>query len=193
MGGTRREVVILFSDLRDFTPLSESLPPERLIEVLNGYFAEMVAAIHAHHGVVDKFIGDAVLAVFGLLGQPGEEDPAVSAVRAAQQMQRRLARYNEQLATQGITLRAGIGIHAGEVIAGYLGTQARLEYTVIGHNVNLAARLEGRARAPLPSLLFSQAVADRVAKVLPIQPAGEVSLKGVTATLQVYTLPQTEV
>jgi adenylate cyclase len=193
MGGTRREVVILFSDLRDFTPLSESLPPERLIEVLNGYFAEMVAAIHAHHGVVDKFIGDAVLAVFGLLGQPGEEDPAVSAVRAAQQMQRRLARYNEQLATQGITLRAGIGIHAGEVIAGYLGTQARLEYTVIGHNVNLAARLEGKARAPLPSLLFSQAVADRVAKVLPIQPAGEVSLKGVTATMQVYTLPQTEV
>ena len=116
-----------------------------------------------------------------------------SAVRAAQQMQRRLARYNEQLATQGITLRAGIGIHAGEVIAGYLGTQARLEYTVIGHNVNLAARLEGKARAPLPSLLFSQAVADRVAKVLPIQPAGEVSLKGVTATMQVFTLPQTEV
>ena len=189
LGGQRREAVILFSDLRDFTPLSESLPPERLIEVLNGYFAEMVAAIHEHHGVVDKFIGDAVLAVFGLLGTQGPEDPAVAAVRAAQQMQERLRHYNEQLLlTQGITLRAGIGIHVGEVIAGYLGTIDRLEFTVIGHNVNVAARLEGKAREPLPSLLFSKEVAVRVAKVLPVQQAGEVNLKGVASAVSVFTL-----
>lgn len=188
LGGQRREAVILFSDLRDFTPLSESLPPERLIEVLNGYFAEMVAAIHEQHGVVDKFIGDAVLAVFGLLGTQGPQDPAVAAVRAAQQMQERLQRYNQRLLTQGITLRAGIGIHVGEVVAGYLGTVDRLEFTVIGHNVNVAARLEGKAREPLPSLLFSKEVAVRVAKVLPVQEAGEVYLKGVASALTVFTL-----
>ncbi len=189
LGGQRREAVILFSDLRDFTPLSESLPPERLIEVLNGYFAEMVAAIHEHHGVVDKFIGDAVLAVFGLLGTQGPEDPAVAAVRAAQQMQERLRHYNQQLLlTHGITLRAGIGIHVGEVIAGYLGTVDRLEFTVIGHNVNVAARLEGQAREPLPSLLFSKEVAVRIAKVLPVQQAGEVHLKGVASAVTVFTL-----
>jgi adenylate cyclase len=188
MGGQRRDAVILFSDLRDFTPLSESLPPERLIEVLNGYFAEMVAAIHENHGVVDKFIGDAVLAVFGLLGEKGTDDPAVSAVRAAQQMRERLGHYNERLKDQGISLSAGIGIHAGEVIAGYLGTVERLEFTVIGHHVNVAARLESKARAPMPSLLFSEPVAQRVKASLPVRAAGEALLKGIAAPMPVFTL-----
>jgi adenylate cyclase len=193
LGGTRREVVILFSDLRDFTPLSESLPPERLIEVLNGYFAEMVAAIHAHHGVVDKFIGDAVLAVFGLLGQPGPEDPAVSAVRAAQQMQRRLARYNEQLADPRHHPARGHWHpcrRGHRRLPGHPGP-ARVH----GHRPQRQpGRPAGRQSPRTPALpAVQQAVADRVAKVLPIKPAGEVSLKGVTATMQVYTLPQAEV
>lgn len=187
LGGQRKWAVILFSDLRDFTPLSESLPPEQLIEVLNGYFAEMVAAIYEQNGMIDKFIGDALLAVFGLLGQETNGEPAIRAVRAAQQMQKRLADYNARLATRGITLRAGIGIHAGEVIAGYLGTVDRLEFTVIGHHVNLAARLEGRAREPLPSLLLSEAVAEHVAGALPVESAGEVMLKGISAPMKVFT------
>lgn len=195
LGGKRRDVVILFSDLRDFTPLSESLPPERLIEVLNGYFAEMVAAIHQHHGIVDKFIGDAVLAVFGLVDAPTDAqtgNPAVQAVRAAQKMQRQLRVYNDKLRTQGIELSSGIGIHAGEVVAGYLGTQDRLEYTVIGHNVNVAARLESKARAPLPTLLFSNEVARRLDNSLPCRSAGEVQLKGVASAMAVFTVDDEE-
>ncbi|HND10326.1 MAG TPA: adenylate/guanylate cyclase domain-containing protein [Pseudomonadota bacterium] len=193
LGGKRRDVVILFSDLRDFTPLSESLPPERLIEVLNGYFAEMVAAIHQQHGIVDKFIGDAVLAVFGLVDSPtgqAGENPAISAVRAAQTMQRQLRLYNDTLRQQGIQLSAGIGIHAGEVIAGYLGTHERMEYTVIGHNVNIAARLESKAREPLPTLLFSDEVARRIGHTLPVRAAGEVQLKGVTSAMPVFTVDE---
>jgi adenylate cyclase len=147
----------------------------------------MVAAIHAHHGVVDKFIGDAVLAVFGLLGPAGERRSCgVSGSRRRSRCKRRLARYNEQLlAAQGITLRAG---HRHPCRRGHRRLPghpvARLEYTVIGHNVNLAARLEGKARAPLPSLLFSEAKWPmRVAKVLPVQQAGEVNLKGVASAL----------
>ncbi len=191
LGGERRDAVILFSDLRDFTPLSESLPPERLIEVLNGYFAKMVSAIHQHHGMVDKFIGDAVLAVFGLSpAAPGSntENAAVQAVRAAQKMHEELALYNDTLREQGIVLSSGIGIHAGEVVAGYLGTHDRLEYTVIGHNVNVAARLESKARAPLPSLLFSEEVARRIGETLPVRSAGEVQLKGVSNETRVFTV-----
>jgi adenylate cyclase len=188
MGGKRCNAVILFSDLRDFTPLSESLPPEELIEVLNAYFAEMVAAIHANHGIVDKFIGDAVLAVFGLLSEGGDEDPAVSAVRAGCEMRERLAKLNERLAEKGIRLNSGIGIHAGEIVAGYLGTVDRLEFTVIGHHVNVAARLEGKAREPLPPLLFSEPVAERVRGTLRIREAGDVMLKGVGSATKVFSL-----
>ncbi|HEX8700913.1 MAG TPA: adenylate/guanylate cyclase domain-containing protein, partial [Myxococcaceae bacterium] len=154
LGGSRRDVVILFSDLRDFTRLSESLAPEVLIEVLNGYFQEMVSAIQQHGGLVDKFIGDAVLAVFGLT--QGKGNPAVSAVSAGLEMRRRLEAYNTKLAERGIQLQSGIGIHAGEVVAGYLGSTDRVEFTVIGHNVNLASRIEGQAREPMPPLLFSE-------------------------------------
>ena len=182
MGGKRCNAVILFSDLRDFTPLAESLPPEQLIELLNSYFTEMVEAIHGNYGVVDKFIGDAVLAVFGLLPSGGIEDPAVSAVRAGREMQERLEKQNERLGEKGIRL------HAGEIVAGYLGTLERLEFTVIGHHVNIAARLEKKAREPLPSLLFSEPVAARVRSTLPIREAGEVILKGVGAATKVFSL-----
>jgi adenylate cyclase len=187
LGGKKRDVVILFSDLRDFTPLSESLSPEKLIDVLNGYFTEMVGAIRGHGGMVDKFIGDAVLAVFGLTdGEPGT-DSAVSAVRAALEMHKRLAQYNERLREQGIELKSGIGIHAGEVVAGYLGSTERMEFTVIGHNVNVAARIESHAKAPKPPLLFSAEVAKRVGLVLDVKEAGMAALKGVGEEMMLYT------
>ncbi|MBZ4416998.1 adenylate/guanylate cyclase domain-containing protein [Myxococcus sp. RHSTA-1-4] len=188
LGGRRRDVVLLFSDLRDFTPLSESLSPEELIEVLNGYFAEMVAAIQMHGGMVDKFIGDAVLAVFGLT--EGADNPAAAAVAAAREMERRLKDYNAKLAGRGLKLRSGIGIHAGEVVAGYLGSTERLEFTVIGHTVNVAARIESRAREPLPSLLFSEDVARRLAGRLAVREVECVSLKGVAEPMRLFTVAQ---
>jgi adenylate cyclase len=186
LGGRRRDVVLLFSDLRDFTPLSESLSPEDLIEVLNGYFGEMVAAIQKHGGMVDKFIGDAVLAVFGLT--EGSENPAAAAVAAAREMQQRLKDYNARLAGRGLCLRSGIGVHAGEVVAGYLGSAERLEFTVIGHTVNVAARIESRAREPLPSLLFSDEVARRLAGKLDVREVESVTLKGVAEPMRLFTL-----
>jgi adenylate cyclase len=190
LGGEKRDVVILFSDLRDFTPLSESLPPERLIDVLNGYFTEMVGAIRNHGGMVDKFIGDAVLAVFGLTEGTSKEEAAVSAVRAALEMHERLALYNERLRSAGIELKSGIGIHAGDVVAGYLGSTERLEFTVIGHNVNVAARIESHAKAPKPPLLFSGEVAKRLGKTLNVREAGSTALKGVGEEMMLFTVAE---
>ena len=186
LGGSRRDVVILFSDLRDFTLLSESLSPEVLIEVLNGYFQEMVEAIQRHGGLVDKFIGDAVLAVFGLT--EGQGDPAVAAVSAGLEMQRRLEAYNAKLAERGIHLSAGTGIHAGEAVAGYLGSTDRLEFTVIGHTVNVASRIESKAREPLPPLLFSEEVARRLGDRFTVKAVDKVSLKGVAGEMQLLTV-----
>jgi adenylate cyclase len=186
MGGRRRDVVVLFSDLRDFTRLSESLPPEVLLEVLNGYFAEMVAAIQRHGGMVDKFIGDAVLAVFGL--GAGAANPAAAAVSAGLEMRRRLEAYNARLAERGLHLRSGIGIHAGEAVAGYLGSADRMEFTVIGHTVNVAARIEGQAREPLPSLLFSEEVARRLGSAFAVREVGTASLKGVAGEMRLLTV-----
>ncbi|HYH98004.1 adenylate/guanylate cyclase domain-containing protein [Hyalangium sp.] len=186
LGGSRRDVVVLFSDLRDFTRLSETLEPEVLIEVLNGYFQEMVAAIQRHGGMVDKFIGDAVLATFGLTGSQG--DPAIAAVSAGVEMLRRLEAYNAKLAERGLHLRAGIGIHAGEAVAGYLGSTDRMEFTVIGHTVNVASRIEGQAREPLPPLLFSQEVARRLGDAFPVQEVGTVPLKGVAGEMSLLTV-----
>ncbi len=188
LGGKKRNVVILFSDLRDFTPLSESLSPEKLIDVLNGYFTEMVGAIHDQNGIVDKFIGDAVLAVFGLTNDPSGTEPAVAAVRAAVDMQKRLATYNEKLRSEGLELRSGIGIHAGDVVAGYLGSAERLEFTVIGHNVNVAARIESHAKAPKPPILLSAEVAKRVQDALDVKEVGTVALKGVGDEMTVFTV-----
>lgn len=188
LGGKKRDVVILFSDLRDFTPLSESLPPERLIDVLNGYFTEMVGAIREHGGMVDKFIGDAVLAVFGLTDGISSAEAATAAVRAAMEMQKRLAVYNTRLREDGIELRSGIGIHAGEVVAGYLGSAERMEFTVIGHNVNVAARIESQAKAPRPPLLFSNEVAKRLDTAIQVQDVGAVALKGVGEEMMLFTV-----
>jgi len=190
LGGKKRDVVVLFSDLRDFTPLSESLPPERLIDVLNGYFTEMVGAIRAHGGMVDKFIGDAVLAVFGLTDGSNGSDAAISAVRAALEMQKRLALYNERLRSEGIELKSGIGIHAGDVVAGYLGSAERLEFTVIGHNVNVAARIESQAKAPKPPVLFSAEVAKRLGSVIAVKEVGAAPLKGVGEEMMLFTVAE---
>ncbi len=190
LGGKKRDVVILFSDLRDFTPLSESLPPEKLIVVLNGYFTEMVAAIRDNGGIVDKFIGDAVLAVFGLTDKDSGDQAAVLAVRAALEMRKRLDSYNVRLAADGIHLKSGIGIHAGEVVAGYLGSAERMEFTVIGHNVNIAARIESQAKPPKASLLFSAEVAKRVRPTFAVEEAGTTSLKGIGDEMMLYTVAE---
>lgn len=155
--GERREVTVLFADLVGFTALSESLEPETVVQVLNGYFQRMTSAISAHNGHVGKFIGDGIMATFGA----PEPNPwqAQDAVRAALAMRAALAAYNERLVEQGQPeLVLGIGIHRGPVVAGLLGSSELMEYTVIGDVVNTASRIEGLTRRHDTDILISEGV-----------------------------------
>ncbi len=182
LDGRRVEVTVLMCDLRGFTPLAESMDPEELTRLLNGYFAEMVAAVHAHGGMVDKFIGDAVMAVFGLCG---EADHVLAAVRCALEMRTRLARLN---LGQGDApqLDNGIGLHVGVAVAGLIGSPDRLEFTVIGNVVNMAARLESQARSPHPPILMSAAAAARLNGALQVVSIGTIPLKGMTEPVALF-------
>ncbi|MEN9841111.1 MAG: Adenylate cyclase 1, partial [Verrucomicrobiota bacterium] len=145
LGGEEREVTVLFADLRGFTPLSEGLPARELITLLNRYLDRMSAAVEAQGGVVDKYIGDEIMAIFGA---PVDcADSADRAVRAALAMRGALAELNRELAAEGRPpLAFGVGINTAQVIAGNIGSRRRLNYSVIGDGVNLAARLQPLTR-----------------------------------------------
>jgi adenylate cyclase len=187
MGGQRQEVAILMADIRGFTPLSESMEPEDLTILLNAYFSEMVAAVQQHGGMVDKFIGDAIMVVFGL----SEKHPnyAKDAVLAAQEMRKRLALFNlSQTELKKPTLENGIGIHIGEVLAGYIGSTDRLEFTVIGHAVNMAARIESQTKPPNPPILFSETVARRLDEDIITKQVAQAELKGISHKVNLFTI-----
>lgn len=154
LGGSRREVVVLFSDIRNFTRRTEGASPESVVADLNRYFGRMVEIVDAHHGVVDKFIGDGLMAIFGL---ERPEEGATDAARAANAMLEAVEELNAQLAAP---IEIGIGVHAGEVVAGTIGAPNRLEFTFIGDTVNVAARLEGLTKELRASLVVSSSVRD---------------------------------
>jgi adenylate cyclase len=140
LGGSKRQVVVLFSDIRGFTSLSERMSPDEIASLLTDYFTEMVEIVFEHGGTLDKFMGDALMALWG--APLARDDDADRATQAALAMQRALAALNERWLGQGRPpLSIGIGINAGEVFAGNIGSARRLEYTVIGDAVNTAARL----------------------------------------------------
>lgn len=192
LGGTRQQVAVLFSDLRGFTAYSETLPPEELVRQLNAYLDAMVAAIRAEGGVVDKFIGDAVMAVFGA-PQAGPDD-AARALRAASRMQAALVRHNVDREREGLPpLSQGLGGHYGPVVAGNVGSLERASYTVIGDTVNLASRLEsGTKERGVPVLLSgplvkaAQAYAGD-AELPSVRPLGALAVRGREALVEVYT------
>ena len=156
LGGKALEVTILFCDLRDFTTLSENKTPHDVVALLNEYFTEMVEVIHDQGGVVDKYIGDNIMAVFG--APVSRPDDAIHAVGAAVRMRAALAALNVRFAERGLAqLRFGIGLHTGEVVAGNIGSPQRMEYTVIGDAVNLASRLEGATKQHGVDVLISEA------------------------------------
>lgn len=154
----RREVTVLFADLFGFTALGETLSPEALVTLLNDYFGRMSRVIEQHRGQVSKFIGDGLMALFGA-HQPNPWQ-VNDAVLAALAMQRALAEHNA--ARGGTPLRVGIGIHTGPAVAGVLGSQALVEFTVIGGTVNLAARVEGLTRTHDAGILVTDAVRTRL-------------------------------
>ena len=159
-GGSRQHVVVLFSDIRGFTAIAESLAPTQLADQLNEYFGAMVDCVFRHEGALDKFIGDAIMAYWGV-PDAGEHD-AERAVAAALDMQRALDSLNARWAAEGRPLfSVGIGIHAGDAFVGNIGSPRRLEFTLIGDTVNVANRLCSLADAG--TLLVSDAVRDALA------------------------------
>ncbi|MDP2339986.1 MAG: adenylate/guanylate cyclase domain-containing protein [Deltaproteobacteria bacterium] len=167
LGGSRKYVAVLFTDLRGFTSSSETAEPEDVVADLNEYFEAMVGCLSRRGGVVDKYIGDSIMAVFG--APVTSADDASRAVLAAFEMQHALVALNERRARRGRSpLFHGIGVHAGVVIAGNIGTTKRASYTVIGDTVNVAARLESATKEHgVPVLLSADVLARADPSLLP--------------------------
>jgi class 3 adenylate cyclase len=181
------EVTVLFTDLRNFTALSEKLPPGAVLEVLNAHYQAIVPAVHEQGGTVNKFIGDAIMATFGAPLRQG--DHAERAVRAALQMLETMEALNARLRERQLPeLEMGIGVATGPVVVGTLGATQRVEYAVIGDTVNTASRLEGLNKELGTRLLLSTGTRDAVAAVLPTRGLGEVPVKGKALPLPVFTI-----
>ena len=192
IGGKRCSVAILFSDLRGFTTYSETHEPKALVRELNAYMEVMIEVIHREGGVVDKFIGDAIMAVFGA-PEKGKND-AAAAIRAANGMRQALLEHNQVRKEQDLSaLRQGVGVHFGDVIAGNMGAQDRMSYTVLGDVVNAASRLESSTKELGVEVLISEATIQAAqkdgAEDLPaFKEIGELRLKGKEKGVHVYTL-----
>ena len=183
LGGERRPITILFSDIRGFTAMAESMGPDAIARLLTEYFSEMVEIIFEHGGTLDKFVGDAIMALWGT--PIAHADDPDRALRAAVAMQHGVARLNEQWALAGRPeIGVGIGINYGEVFAGNIGSHRRLEYTVIGDAVNVANRLCSEA-AP-GEILVSEALCQMVKDQADYEYLPAMALRGRTRSVQVY-------
>ena len=188
LGGTRREMSVLFSDLRGFTTFSEGRTPEEVIDQLNEYFAAMVEVVFIHRGTVDKFVGDMIMALFGA---PLEDtDHADNAVRCALAMQQRLQELNKTWRNEGRPeLASGVGINSGEMVAGNLGSEKIQSYTVIGDNVNLGARIESLCKEFKAEILTSEFTEARLTGDYTLEELGEVTVKGKTRPVRIFRVP----
>ena len=187
LGGEDMEAAVMFCDIRNFTPLSEKLSASELVDFLNAYFHYITPPITANKGVINKFMGDAVMAIYTPL--LGSEDYAADAVRAAVGMRKALAEFNASGKAPGV-VDFGIGIHAGKLVGGNVGTAFRLEYTFIGDTVNIASRLESKTKELNTDIIVSQAALEMArssigASVL-FAPLGKVALKGKAETMELY-------
>src|SRR4051812_31911364 len=194
LGGVQREGTVMFSDLRGFTSFAESLPVERVIEVLNKYLGEMSAAILDNGGTLVAYMGDGIMAVFGApIEQPDHADRALAAAR--EMLGPRLATFNDYLRAEGLGegFRMGVGLNSGHVMSGNVGSQRRLEYTAIGDTTNTAARLEGMTKGTPHQLFMSQAVVD----LLRSQPddlvlVGEFEVRGRTQKITLWSIEDSD-
>ena len=185
LGGELRRVTLLFSDIRNFTTMSEAMAPEQVITFLNDYFSEMVEAVFEQHGVLDKFIGDGMLAVFGTLDERDAHERR--AVQAALRMKARLAKLNGERAVVGqAPIAIGIGVHTDDVIVGNIGTRKRLEYTVIGDGVNTCSRVEGLNKEFGTTILITETTHDHVRDDFECRAMPEAPLKGKTKAPRVF-------
>jgi class 3 adenylate cyclase len=187
LGGRHVRGSVMFSDIRGFTALVESQPPEETIELLNAYYALMFDAINDHGGVVNQMIGDGLMAIFG--APLPMTDHGVAAVRAALEMVERVELLNtRRLAADKPAIRIGVGIATGELVAGYTGTQKRATYTCIGDTVNLAARLEEHTKLAQRTILIDPATCAALGGRIPVELLGAVALRGKALPVEVYAV-----
>lgn len=183
--GDKKNVVVFFSDIRGFTSYSEKHSPEDVVKMLNEYFECMVSVIAKRGGVVDKFIGDAIMAVWGVPKESPED--AKNAVFACLEMRQKLSELNEKRIQRGEEpINIGMGLHLGSAISGIIGSQEKMEYTVIGDTVNMTSRLEASTKSFGSDLLISEAVITSVGDKFLTQEAGKVSVKGKEQPIALY-------
>jgi adenylate cyclase len=187
LGGQKREVTLMFTDLAGFTSISEQLTPEQVSHLLNRHLTEMTRVIIAHRGTVDKFIGDAVMAFWGA---PFEDlDQAKHACEAAQEMQQKMTGLRKELEAEGLPpIFMRIGVHTGLAVVGNMGSDERFDYTAIGDTVNLASRLEGANKAYGTDILVSEATASRLNGAMGLRVVDKVKVKGKLEPVEVFTI-----
>ncbi len=189
LGGERRTITVMFSDVRGFTTRTESADPHALVLQLNEYFEEMVRIVFANQGTLDKFIGDAVMAHWGSIVTAGAKTDAVRAVKTALEMRRSLVRLNDGWRARGIEpLAFGIGINHGEAIVGNLGCEAKMEVSVIGDAVNTASRLEGATKPYRLDLLIGELVEPFVREEFLVRTVDLLVVKGKTKPVAIFTV-----
>jgi adenylate cyclase len=186
LGGQRVQATVLFSDLGGFTEMSERLEPEEVVSIMTRYMTEMTRVIFKYNGTLDKFIGDAIMAVWGTPAE--DEDQALHACMAALEMQRRTKTLSDEIMTQGYRLSMRIGINTGIVMAGNMGSEERFDFTVIGDNVNIASRLEGMNKVYGTRIMISDATRARLDGRASSRELGSVRVKGKKQAIRVYEL-----
>lgn len=196
LGGETREVTVLFCDIRSFTAMSEKMEAAEVVSLLNRYFTALGKCITNHHGIINKYIGDAIMAIFG--APVSSQNSARDAFEAALEMRRALEAINEEFLKDGLPqLHFGIGIHTGSVFAGTIGAANRMEYTVIGDTVNTASRLESLCKTYAKDLLLSEAAKEKLqissntelseSKALELQFVADAQIRGKVETMKIYT------
>jgi len=189
LGGDLREVTMLMSDIRQFSTICEKLPPDQVVKMLNNYLGTMSEIIMGHQGTIDEFIGDAILAIFG--APISREDDADRAVQCALDMQQAMLDINRDNVRAGLPeISMGIGVNTGSVIAGNIGSEKRSKYGVVGHHVNLTARIESQTAGG--DVLISATTLERLNKKVVIGESAEVQVKGIREPLMIFQVLGTE-
>ncbi|MBI2347165.1 MAG: adenylate/guanylate cyclase domain-containing protein [Deltaproteobacteria bacterium] len=185
LGGQKLKVSVFFTDIRNYTTLCEGSPPEKVVGILNELFEMMTKVISSHHGMINDFIGDAVMAVFGApKNNPGH---AQDAVETALEVQEGLARLNEKWQSRGYQpIRIGVGIHTGEVVAGIVGSEGRKKFTFTGDTVNTASRVEGLNKDFSTGILITRETLESVDGKFNVRPCGQAKVKGRDRPVEVF-------
>lgn len=186
--GDRRRVSVLFCDIRGFTTISESLSPEKVVQLLNEYFEKMVEVVFRNKGTLDKFIGDGMMVIFG--APEDDEYQEENALKAALEMQRELRGVAEKWKPEGLNLRIGIGINSGPAIVGNIGSSRRMEYTAIGDTVNLASRLESATKELGVGILISEYTHNALRGSFRFKNMGAVQVKGRVDPVLAYSVEE---